>query len=179
MAIRPSPPDRRFRRSVVGHLWHGTKSVARGPIDAVGPREIARGASLIRALLEVLQRDSRADGLVRVDEHGHIDLVTTAFMCGVTPAVLEERLSSRRRETKRAAYALFILGTLTFVGWLLEVLNMRMSTARIMSAVEFLPFSLFLFLSAFRYSWFNWQLRTRRLDSAAAYLRTNEPFLPS
>ncbi len=164
---------------MVRRLWHGTKTVARGPIDAVGPGEIARGANLIQSLLEILQRKSRADGLFRVDERGNIDLRATAFMCGVTPAALEERLGERRRETKRAAYALFILGTLAFFGWLFEALNMRMSATRVVSAIEFLPFSLFLFLSAFRFSWFNWQLRTRRLDTAVAYLRTSEPFLPS
>lgn len=179
MDKRPSPQGRRPRRSMVRRLWHGTKTIARGPLDAVDPGEIARGASLIQSLLEILKRKTRADGPFRVDEHGNIDLAATAFVCGVTPAALEERLGSRQRETKRAAYALFILGTLAFFGWLVVALNMRLSAARITSAIEFLPFSLFLFLSAFRFSWFNWQLRMRRLDTAVAYFRTSEPFLPS
>ena len=80
MDIRSSSPDRRARRSMVRRFWHGTKTVARGPIDAVGPGEIARGASLIQSLLEIVQRKSRADGMFEVDEHGNIDLAATAVV---------------------------------------------------------------------------------------------------
>ena len=177
MTTRPEPQTR--SRPVLRRLWRGTKAITRGPVDAAAPSEIARGASLIRSLFELLQRSPRSEERFRLDEAGNIDVVATAFLHGVTPAVLEERMLTRRRETKRAAYALFALGVFTFIGWSIEALTMRMSISRIMSAVEFLPFCLWFMLLAFKSSWTNHQLRTRRLDSALEYLRTTGPFLPS
>ena len=172
----PATPQR--RSSMFVRLWRGTKTVARGPIDAAAPGEIARGAELIRSLLELLQHGPDADTRFRVDEAGSIDLNATAFLHGLTPASLEARIHMRRAQTKRAAYALFVLGTVGFFGWILEALSMRLSATRVISAIEFLPFALFLYLSAFRCAWLNWQLRTRRSGSALAYLQTTAPFLP-
>lgn len=174
---RPVPRTR--ARSLLRGLWRGTKAITRGPIDAAAPLEIARGAGLIRSLFELLQRSPRSEERVYLDEAGNIDVVATAFRHGITPATLEERMLKRRKETKRSAYALFALGVATFLGWIIEALTMQMSTARIMSAVEFLPFFLWFMLLAFKSAWVNYQLRTKRLDSALAYLRTNESFLPS
>ena len=173
----PVPPTR--SGSVLRRMWRGTKALTRGPIDAAAPSEIARGASLIRSLLELLQRSPHSEGRFRVDDAGNIDVAATAFSHGITPAKLEERMRVRRRETKRSAYALFGLGVLTFIGWSLEALDMQMSAARILSAIEFLPFCLWFFLLAFKSAWSNYQLRTGRLDTALAYLRTDESFLPS
>ena len=178
MDKRSAPPTPQRRSSLFGRLWRGTKTVARGPIDAAAPGEIARGAGLIRSLLELLQHGPDADTRFRVDEAGSIDLNATAFLHGLTPASLEARIHMRREQTKRAAYALFVLGTVGFFGWILEALSMRLSATRVISAIEFLPFALFLYLSAFRCAWLNWQLRTRRSGSALAYLRTTAPFLP-
>ena len=178
MDKRSAPPTPPRRSSLSGRLWRGTKTVARGPIDAAGPGEIARGAGLIRSLLELLQHGPETDTRFRVDEAGSIDLNTTAYLHGLTPASLEARIHMRRAQTKRASYALFVLGTVGFFGWILEALNMRLSATRVISAIEFLPFALFLYLLAFKCAWVNWQLRTRRLGSALAYLRTTAPFLP-
>ena len=177
MTTRPEPQTR--SRPVLRRLWRGAKAITRGPVDAAAPSEIARGASLIRSLYELLQRSPRSEERFRLDEAGNIDVVATAFLHGVTPAVLEERMLTRRRETKRAAYALFALGVFTFIGWSIEALTMRMSISRIMSAVEFLPFCLWFMLLAFKSAWTNHQLRTRRLDSALEYLQTTGPFFPS
>ena len=92
---------------------------------------------------------------------------------------LEQRLRKRRLQTAHAAYATFALGALSLVSWLYAALHMRMSSARIFSALEFLPFCTLFFLLAFKSAWMNWQLRTLRTGSAIAYLRTTEPFLPS
>ena len=174
---RPVPRPR--ARPVLRQIWRGTKAITRGPIDAAAPSEIARGAGLIRSLFELLQRSPRSEERLYLDEAGDIDMVATAFRHGITPATLEERMLKRRRETKRAAYALFALGVSTFLGWSIEALTMQMSTARMVSAVEFLPFCLWFMLLAFKSAWANYQLRTRRLDSALAYLRTNDSFLPN
>ena len=174
---RPEPQTR--SRPVLRRLWRGTKAITRGPIDAAAPSEIARGASLIRSLFQLLQKSPYSEKRFSLDDAGNIDMLATAFQHGITPAALEERMLKRRRETKRAAYALFALGVFTFIGWSIEALTERMSTARIVSAVEFLPFCLWFMLLAFKSSWTNYQLRTRRLDSALDYLRTDDSFLPS
>ena len=49
---------------------------------------------------------------------------------------------------------------------------------RFWAAVQFLPFCAAFFVLAFRNAWANWQLRTRRLAPAGAYLRTAEGFWP-
>ena len=166
------------RLSPLTRLWRGTKTVARGPIDAVAPSEIARGATLIRSLLKLLQHPPGSAGAIQLAEAGNIDVAASASQQGITLASLQERMRRRRRETRRSAYTLFWLGVIAFVGWSLEALHMQMSAARILSALEFLPFCLFFFLLSFKSAHSNWQLRTGRLGSAIAYLRTEEPFLP-
>jgi hypothetical protein len=73
---------------------------------------------------------------------------------------------------------MFGLGSVSLVLWLNGALHMRMSGARLFSALEFLPFCTLFFLRAFKSAWMNWQLRTRRLGSPVAFLTTTEPFLP-
>ena len=174
----PQPKEQRRRRSMVGRIWRGTKMAARGPVEAAATAEITRGASLIGALFKLLQRGPAQDKSVQLDEHGVINVRATAYLLGITPDELEERLQQRQRQTGRAAYALSCLGALSFTCWIYGALQMTMSAARVISAVEFLPFCVLFGLLAFKSSWMNWQLRTRTLGSALAYLRTTDAFLP-
>jgi hypothetical protein len=162
-----------FRRN-----WRRAKFVAGGPVASVGVKEIAQGARFIDSLVGLLKAGPAADRRLRTNEDGTIDLRATAFSNGISVVELERRLRSRQAQTMRAAYATFGLGSLSLLLWLYGALQMRMSSARFFSALEFLPFCTLFFLLAFQSAWMNWQLRTRRLGSAGAFLRTTDPFLP-
>lgn len=160
-------------------LWRGVRFVVGGPVATIGVREIKQGAGLIRSLADVLRTGSQPDRRLRARVDGTLDVAATAFSHGLTVAELERRLKARRRQTARAAYLAFALGWGLLALWLWQALDTPWSYARVASAVEFLPFCAAFFLVAFRNAWLNWQLRVRRLGSAADYLRTSEPFWPS
>ena len=128
--------------------------------------------------MRLLKAGPPADRRLKTNEDGAIDLKATAFSYGISVAELECRLRLRQAQTRRAAYATFGLGSLSLLLWLVGALQMRMSSARFFSALEFLPFCALFLLLAFQSAWMNWQLRTRRLGSAGAFLRTTDPFLP-
>ncbi len=162
-----------FRRN-----WRRAKFVAGGPVANVGLQEISAGQRFIGGLWGVLRRGAPADTRLKTESDGSIDLLATAFSYGITEAALVERLGVRQAQTARAAYAMFALGSVSLVLWLYGALNMRMSSARLFSALEFLPFCTLFFLLAFKSAYLNWQLRTRRLGSAVAFMTTTERFLP-
>lgn len=171
---RPVPP-----RSRMGRLWAGTKFIAGSPVATAGLDEVARGGRLIRSLAAILRHGPGADPRLRTDAVGRIDIAATAIMLGITVEDLEQLILKRQRQTARSAYVFLAFGAALLPVWLYLALSyLPMTKARITSAFEFLPFCAVLFLMAFKSAWMNWQLRTRRLGSAAAYLRTTDPFLP-
>jgi hypothetical protein len=168
----------RDRSSFVRRNWRRAKFIAGGPVANVGFQEISDGRRFIGWLWGLLRRGVPIDTRLKLDEEGSIDLLAPAFSYGMTVETLVERLRFRRGQTARAAYAMFGLGSVSLVLWLYGALHIRMSSARLFSALEFLPFCTLFFLLAFKSAWLNWQLRTRRLGSPVAYLKTTEPFLP-
>jgi hypothetical protein len=162
-----------FRRN-----WRRAKFVAGGPVANVGFQEISEGERFIGGLWSLLRRGPPADTRLKTDGNGSIDLSATAFSYGISVEALVERLRFRQAQTARAAYAMFGLGSVSLVLWLYGALHMRMSSARLFSALEFVPFCTLFFLLAFNSAWLNWQLRTRRLGSAVAFMTTTELFLP-
>lgn len=164
--------------SFVRRTWRRACFVAGGPVASIGIKEISNGARLIEGLFAILRAGPRPDSRIKTNEGSSIDLQATAFSYGLAVEELRRRLRERRAQTCRASYVTFGLGLLSVLLWLYGALNMRMSSARIVSALEFLPFCTLFFLLAFKAAWMNWQLRTLRLGSAVAFLRTTEPFLP-
>jgi len=158
--------------------WRRARFVAGGPVATIGLAEISDGAKLIDTLFGVVRGGPQADERMKTTVDGGIDLMATAFCFGVSPEEIDMRVRVRRRHTVRAAYTMFGLGCLSLILWVYGVLQIRMSSGRILSAIEFLPFCVLFFLLAFKSAWMNWQLRTLRLGSAVAYLQTTEPFLP-
>ena len=167
------PPASMLRRT-----WRGTKFIVGGPIANIGLEEISSGGRLIGQLTKQVRQGPVSDGRLKADEHGAIDLRATAFSYGISVEELLQRMHQRRRQTARSAYALFCLGGCLLVVWLWQVMHMTRSAARIVSAVEFLPFCVLFLLVATKSAHANWQLRTRRLGSLGDYLRTSDPFLP-
>jgi hypothetical protein len=170
--------DGRGKPSLFRRTWRRAKFVAGGPVANVGFQEISEGQHFIGGLWSVLRRGSPPDGRLKTDEDGSLDLRATAFSYGISVEALVERLRFRQAQTARAAYAMFGLGSASLVLWLYGALHMRMSSARLFAALEYLPFCTLFFLLAFKSAWLNWQLRTRRLGSAVAFMTTTEPFLP-
>ena len=166
-------PKPKASESMLRRAWRRTKFVAGGPIANIGLEEISRGARLIGQLTNQVRQGPVSDGRLKADEHGGIDLRATAFSYGISVDELLERMRQRRRQTARSAYALFCLG-----GWFWQAMHLPRSAARIVSAVEFLPFCVLFLLVATKSAHSNWQLRTRRLGSLSDYLRTSDPFLP-
>lgn len=182
MDLHPSPEmgqrKEPTRASFPRRGWRRTRFVAGGPVASIGVTEISGGARLIDELLAVLRAGPPPDTRIKTREGGSIDLLATAFSYGIRVEELEKRLQERRLQTARAAYATFGLGTTSLLLWLYAALHMTMSSARIFSALEFLPFCALFFLLAFKSAWMNWQLRTLRIGSAVAFLGTTEAFLP-
>ena len=171
-------PGPRAPGSVLQRTWRRARFVAGGPIANIGLEDISSGARLIGQLTKQVRQGPASDGRLKVDEHGVIDLRATAFSYGISVEELLERMHQRRRQAARSAYALSCLGACFLVVWLWQAMHMPRSTARIVSAVEFLPFCVLFLLVATKSAHSNWQLRTRRLGSLDDYLRTSDPFLP-
>jgi hypothetical protein len=170
--------EAQIKPSFVRRNWRRAKFVASGPAANVGFHEISEGRRLIGGLWGQLRYGVQRDSRLRTSDDDRIDLPATAFSYGVRLETLMDRLRSRQRQTARTAYGTFGLGCFSLVLWVYGVLHLEMSAARLVSALEFLPFCALLFLLSFKCAWMNWQLRTRRLGSAAVYLTTTEPFLP-
>jgi hypothetical protein len=178
------PPDKetrdeeRRKPSFIRRTWRRAKFVAGGPVANVGFQEISEGQRFIGGLWGHLRRGVPTDSRLKTNDDGSIDMLATAFSHGMSVEALAERLRFRQVQTARAAYAMLGLGSVSLVLWLYSALHMQMSSARLLSALEFLPFCALFFLLAFKSAWTNWQLRTRRLGSPVAFLTTTEPFLP-
>ena len=175
---RPPHEDKNAKPSFVRRNWRRTKFIARGPVESIGINDISNGARLIDQLLSVVRSGPEADHRLKTHGRRQIDLAATAFSYGITIDALVDRLQFRQRQTARAAYATFCLGTLSLILWLYAALHMVQRSARVFSLIEFLPFCALFFLLSFKSALLNWQIRTQQLGSAAAFLRTTEPFLP-
>jgi hypothetical protein len=158
--------------------WKRTRFIVGGPVASIGLPEISQGRNFISTLLAVFKGRSARKGPIQMHENGRINLVTTAILLGLSEEELKQRFHETRLSSARSAYALCVLGGLFFVLWIYDALHMPFMMTRIVSALEFLPFCALFFILAFRFAWTNWQLRTMRLGSASAYLRTTDPFWP-
>jgi hypothetical protein len=170
--------DEGIKPSFVRRNWRRAKFIAAGPVANFGFEEISEGRHFIGQLWGLVKRGAPTDTQLRMGDDGSIDLMATAFSYDISVEALMARLRFRQKQTAQAAYAMFGLGSVSVVLWLYGALHMWMSSARLFSALEFLPFCTLFFLLAFRSAHLNWQIRTRRLGSAAAFLTTTEPFLP-
>jgi hypothetical protein len=164
--------------SFARRTWRRVTFIAGSPVDNVGFEEISEGRRFIGALWRQLRRGAPIDTRLKTGDDGRIDLMATAFSCALSVEDLLGQLRFRQAQTARAAYAMFGLGSASLVLWLYGALHVRISSVRLFSAIEFLPFCTLFFLLAFRAAHLNWQIRTRRLGSPVAFLTTTEPFLP-
>lgn len=169
-AKQPRPPR--------GWIWRGTKLVLGAPLSAFPMRQIIRNGRQIGGLVSDLRQGSRPPRAVPQHREGRLDKAATAFVCEMSEAELDKLLTQRRRQTARMAYFAFGLGWISVVAWLLRLLALDWPGQRLMAALQFAPFCLAFFLTAFKQAHVNWQLRTGLLGSAGDYLRSAEPFWP-
>lgn len=167
------------RRSRLAWLTAGPLWMARRTGEMAGASEIRSGYGLLRGLGGAIRRGpARQSGPV-ADARGYLDPVATAFNMGITEFELEKRWKERRRQTARVAWGCFAAGWIALLLWVWQMVAMPTGGGgRFWAAVQFLPFCAAFFVLAFRNAWANWQLRTRRLAPAGAYLRTAGGFWP-
>ena len=172
------PGEQPKRRTLFGRARRVSRLLGGAPLPSIGTSEISEGARLIGGLANLLRRGPGRDPRLRATADGLLDLDETAFLHGLSVDELLKRIRDRRGATARAAYAFFGLGSLLFLLWVWDALSLRLDSARIVSALEYLPFWLLFYLLSFKAAWTNWQLRTRRLGSPVEYLNTTGLFLP-
>ena len=180
---RPGNPDDRTAearqpRPRRGWIWRGTKLVLGAPLSAFPLGQIVRNGRQIGSLVSDLRQGPRPPRVVPQHRDGTLDKAATAYALRLSEAELDERLAQRRRQTARMAYFAFGLGWMSVAAWLLRLLHLDWMGQRLMAALQFAPFCLAFFLTAFKQAHVNWQLRTGQLGSAGDYLRSTEPFWP-
>ena len=172
------PPEARQSQPVRSWIWRGTKLVLGAPLSAFPLRQVIRNGRQIGSLVLDLRQGPRPPRAVPQHREGKLDKAATAFVCELSEAELDKLLSLRRRQTARMAYFAFGLGWIAVAAWLLRLLYLDWAGQRLMAALQFAPFCLAFFLTAFKQAHVNWQLRTGFLGSAGDYLRSAEPFWP-
>lgn len=167
------------RVSLLNRAWTGVKWIGSVPGRTFPKHEVVDSGRMLSGLIAVVRRRSRRDTQFRVHEDRHFDLEATAFLHGIKVPQVEGLLQSRRRQTALSAYIFFGSGWVLFIYWLFEIAITPWASWSIAPVLEFAPFCLFLFLTAFQSALQNYQLRTRRLATAWEYLTTSEQFWPS
>lgn len=169
---KPGAPRRLGRALLAGPRWIG-----RHTAEAAGVEEIAKGARLIRDLAQHLRGVQSGQPPIAGPD-GRVDARAAAFLTGVSEQKLLERWTVRRRQTARFAWGCFLLGWILLAVWAWQSLAAPRVAGRLLSGLQVLPFCGVLFVLSFRSAWQNWQLRTRRVGTAAEYLRSSETFWP-
>ena len=120
-----SKPRSWFRKTVRGVRW-----LAATPSEWLGTSRLSNGVSLIGRLASAARAGDGRDPRFRVEDRGAFDLPATAFSYGVSAAVLEARLASRRRQTAVLAYALFALACIFLLAWMRSALHAPLNGPR-------------------------------------------------
>jgi len=167
------------RRSIFGKLFHGTGWLVATPVIWSGAHRIKRGWLLIENLFGLLRAGPARDNRFKTADKTAFDLQATAFSYGISVQQLEARLTARRKQTARLAYAAFTIGWVFLVGWIWQALVSPLTVTRIISALTFLPFCAVFFLVALYNALVNYQIRIGRLASWREYLATADRFWPN
>ncbi len=173
-----SSAERGQARSPHGWVWRGTKLVFGVPVVAFPLGQIVRNGRQLGQIVSDLRRGPKPPRAVSRQQDGTLDMAAMAFMSGLSEGEWDERLARRRRQIAITAYLAFGLGWVFVVAWLLRLLGLDGTGQRLLAALQFAPFCMVFFLTAFKHAHANWQLRTGLLGSAGDYLRSTEPFWP-
>jgi len=171
-------PGARRPRSTRGWMWRGAKLVVSAPFAAFPVEQIVRNGRLVADLVSDFRRGPKPPQTVPQQFSGKLDRTATALVLGLSEHELDQHLALRRRHTAKMAYLAFGLGWVFVGAWLVRLLDMGWTGQRLLAALQFAPFCLVFFLTAFKQAHVNWQLRTGVLGSAGDYLRSAAPFWP-
>jgi len=174
--VRPTEGNQ--AQSPRGWVWRGAKLVLGAPLSAVPLDQIIRNGRQLGQILSDLRRGPKPPRAVLQRPDGRMDTAAMAFIYGLSESELGEHLARRRRQTAVTAYIAFGLGWVFVGAWLLRLLSLDWTGQRVVTALQFAPFCLMFFLTAFKHAHANWQMRTGLLGSAGDYLRSAEPFWP-
>lgn len=175
---RSRRPGTSKRTSVLNRGLDGLKWIGSVPGRAFPRREVVESGRMIWELLAAIRGVARSDRRVPMYEDRGFDLEATAFLHEMNARQLDAVLRHRRRQTALAAYIFFGAAWLVFIFWCFKIATMPWASSHIIPVLEFAPFSLLLFLMAFRSALQNYQIRFRRLATAWEYLNTSERFWP-
>ena len=173
-----SEPPRQIRRSWLGKLFGGIGWMLSGPVDWADTKSIARAGALIRGLSIAARSRWPRDSGFKLEPKGGFDLTATAFCFGLSVPELQRRLTVRRRQTAQIAYLMFGLACVVLLAWFRAALMSPWTSARVVLALDFLPFCVLFFLIAFYNALINFQIRMRRVVGWREYLTTNDAFWP-
>jgi len=171
-------PTRRIRRSWLGKLIGGIGWMLSGPVDWADTKSIACAGALIRGLSIAARPRRPRDSRFKLEPEGGFDLTATAFCFSLSVPELQRRLTARRRQTAQIAYLMFGLACVVLLAWFRAALVSPWTSARVVLALDFLPFCVLFFLIAFYNALINFQIRMRRVVGWRDYLTTNEAFWP-
>ncbi len=172
------PTEEGQTRSPRGWVWRGAKLVLGAPLSAVPLGQIVRNGRQLGQILSDLRQGPKPSRAVPQQPDGRMDTATMTFVYGLSESELGQHLAQRRRQTAVTAYVAFGLGWVFLGAWLLRLLNLDWTGQRLLTALQFGPFCLMFFLTAFKHAHANWQMRTGLLGSAGDYLRSAEAFWP-
>ncbi len=148
------------------------------PASAFPLGQIVRNGRQLGQIMSDLRRGPKPSRAVPRQQDGTLDRAAMAFISGLSQDELGERLALRRRQTAATAYIALGLGWVFVLAWLVRLLSLDWAGQRLLTALQFAPFCLVFFLTAFKHAHANWQLRTGLLGSAGDYVRSSEPFWP-
>ena len=168
--------------SVFNGIRRGVRKAAAFPFILVPWREIKESRRAIedraRELWSLAQQAKAAEQQVIRDGDRLVDLRAFAETQGLSDGQARALLGKRRRETATAAYACFVFGWASFLFLLYRVATVSWASSTFVVAIEFIPFCVLFFLTAFKFALDNFRLRMLRHATAAEFLSTNEPFWP-
>ena len=173
-----TPTKGKQARSPRGWAWRGAKLVLKAPMAAFPLGQIVRNGLRLGQTVSDLRRGPKPPRAVPQQPDGTLDLAAMAFISGLSEGEMDERLARRRRQTAMAAYIAFAMGWVFVVLWLLRLLSLDWTGQRLLTLLQFAPFCLVFFLTAFKHAHANWQMRTGLLGSAGDYVRSVEPCWP-
>ncbi len=161
-----------------GWVWRGAKLVLGAPVAAFPLSQIVRNGRQLGRIASDLRRGPEPPHALPRQQDGTLDMAEMAFISGLSEGELGERFALRRRQAAMTAYIAFGLGWVFVALWLLRLLSLGWTGQRLLTALQFAPFCLVFFLTAFKHAHANWQMRTGLLGSAGDYVRSPEPFWP-
>jgi hypothetical protein len=164
--------------SALRRAFRPIRWLASGPGDWFGRKSVSAGAHMVGNLWSQTRKSPQRNSRFKVDDGGEFDLKATAFSYGTSVEALHTRLSQRRRLTMLVSYGALSIAVLSIIFWIHAAIDQAYTLARIITAIEFLPFIGLSVLLAFYNALLNFQIRSCRFAGWREFLSTEKGFFP-